>query len=241
MKTFLTFLFAICMANTLVLSQDSLDVVRLKDGKTYRGTITRQTSGTSIEIKVGKNNVLAFEEDEIAKVYKEAINMPADSIDAYGGRFSMGAAIGGGGLLGVPFRFTLNKTSVFELGLFYRPFIINYGNDNYDIKGGLLLAGSLNLAMKKQYNPIKRKVVSNGLFVRGGIGLSEYKESILGFGWASERFRRGIKKYSFVSELGPGMVIRNWLDDPKLSTGLKNDKKVGFILVWKIHWNSYPR
>lgn len=104
-----------------------------------------------------------------------------------------------------------------------------------------MAAAALNISMDKQYNPQKRKVIANGLFVRGGLSFGEYQEALLGFGWASERFRRNTKKYSFVSELGPGIVVRKWLDQPSLAYGIENTNKVGFVLAWKIHWNSYPK
>lgn len=238
MKTLLAFLIAFCFAMGAAFGQENIDVVRLKSGKVYRGSIVRNQPGQPLELKVGPNNIFTFNEDEIAKITSEPFNLDADSLAAYGGRFSFGAAIGGGGLLGVPLRFKLVRNSTFEVGPFYRPFALNrYGG--LEIKSGFMVAAALNLGMDKKYNAVKRKIIANGLFLRGGITLSEYKETLLGFGWASERFRRNNKKNSFISELGPGLVIRHWLDKPSLSYGV-DASKVGFVLAWKVHWSSYP-
>ncbi len=239
MKTLLAFSFFLCFATGTAFSQAHLDVVHLKNGNVFRGNITRNQTNEPLELKVGPGNVFVFERDEIASITTELFEINADSLLAYGGPVSIGAAIGGGGLLGLPLRINLGKTSAFEAGLFFRPFIVKF-YDSYDIKGGLLVAGALNLGMKKQYKPLKRKIVSNGVFIRGGTGISKYKETVLGFGWASERFRQNNKKYSFISELGPGLVVRHWLTDPDLGFIPEKTNEVGFILVWKIHWNSYP-
>ncbi len=237
MKTLLAFLFAFCFATGAALGQESLDVVRLKNGKVYRGQILRNQPGQPLELKVGPNNTFYFNADEIAQVSSEPINLNADSLANYGGGLSIGAAIGGGGLLGVPFRFKLVRNSTFEVGPYYRPFALNrYGG--LEIKSGFMVAAALNLGMDKKYNAVKRKVIANGLFIRGGITLTQYKETLLGFGWASERFRRNNKKNSFISELGPGLVIRHWLDRPSLSYGV-DASKVGFVLAWKVHWSAY--
>ncbi|MCF8248034.1 MAG: hypothetical protein K9J37_22890 [Saprospiraceae bacterium] len=239
MKTLLAFLFAFCFAMGAAFSQAHLDVVHLKNGNVFRGNITRNQPNEPLELKTGPGNVFVFQRDEIASITTELFEINADSLLAYGGPVSIGAAIGGGGLLGLPLRINLGKTSAFEAGLFFRPFIVKF-SDSYDVKGGLLVAGALNLGMKKQYKPLKRKVVSNGVFIRGGTGISKYKETVLGFGWVSERFRQNNKKYSFISELGPGLVIRHWLTDPDLGFIPDKTSEVGFILAWKIHWNSYP-
>lgn len=106
-----------------------------------------------------------------------------------------------------------------------------------------MLAGSINLGMNKRFNAAKRKIVANGAFIRGGTVISKYKESLFGVGWARERFQINNKNASFVSELGPGLVIRHWVAD---RTGLDgfysrcDISEVGFVFMWKIHWNGYP-
>lgn len=240
MKTLLAFLFVCCFATGAVTAQEKIDVVRLKNGVTYRGTLLSSPNADTVELRDSRVSVLSFTKEEIDRISVEYPNFKADSLAKFGGVFSIGWAIGGGDLLGVPLRLRIGNTGAFETGLFFRPFIIKLYNNDVDVKGGLLVAGALNLGMKKQYKPLKRKVVSNGVFIRGGTGISKYKETVLGFGWASERFRQNNKKYSFISELGPGLVIRHWLNDPDLGFIPDKTSEVGFILAWKIHWNSYP-
>ncbi len=210
MKTLLVFLLVFCFATGAAHSQEKVDVVRMKNGVTYRGTLLSSPTADTIELRDSRVSVLSFMKEEVEKITAEYPSFTKDSLATFGGVFSIGWSIGGGGLFGVPLRFRLGQQTVFETGFLYRPFLKSNPSEN-KFKGGMMVVGSINLGMKKKYNPVKRKVVSNGVFFRGGTGISKYKESLFGFGWARERFKPYNKNASFVSELGPGLLIRHWV------------------------------
>jgi hypothetical protein len=237
MKPVLSFFFAFCFAITASFCQETVDVIQLKNGEVYRGTIVKKDPDGTVELRVGQGNIMVFTRDEIRRLTTEDSRMSADSLNLYGRGPNLGFAIGGGGLLGVPFRTKLGNNSAFEIGPFVRPFILSYSNAGSEVNLSLLLAASINFNLKKKYNPQKQKVVANGLFIRGGTSFGKYKESLVGFGWAGERFKKSNRRMSFIHELGPGIIIRHWFDEGNNFDSPKN--KVGFVLAWKVHINSY--
>jgi hypothetical protein len=236
MKTALTFLFFICFSMASTFGQSVIDVVRLNNGEVYRGQIIKKDIDGTIELKVGRNNIMVFAPDEIKKLDTETIAVPSDSLSNYGGKIGLGFAVGGGGLVGFPLRIKLGEKSSFEVGPFFRPFIEFY-EKSIEIHGGLMVAGAINFNMSKHYNVYKEKIIRNGLFIRYGRSFGKYDESLVAFGWAGERFKKARQKMSFVHELGPGIIVRHWFDGSFLVDFPKN--KIGVGLIWKVHANNY--
>jgi hypothetical protein len=240
MKTALTFFFAFCFAMGAAFCQEKLDVVQLKNGVVYKGKIIGSPNGDTLKLRDSPSSVLFFAKSEIGKISYEYPGFSSDSLGAYGGKISIGEAIGGGGLFGVPVRVRMGKANAFEAGLFFRPFLGRLSG-GYEFKRGFAVAGAFNLGMNKKYKPLKQKIIANGVFFRAVGVISKYKESLFGFGWASERFRLNNKSRSFISELGPGLIIRHWVTDPDLGFSPYTNGEVGFVLFWKISWFAHSK
>ena len=144
----------------------------------------------------------------------------------YGGRVSLGPAVGGGGIVGIPLRIYFAEKLALELAAFYRPI---FGIDD---PGGPFLSGGLDVYFNKRYVARKRKVRLNGLFLKGGFGVSStVNTQMIAVGWAHEMFHKKNKRYSFSFELGPGFIFSQ----------IKRTDVVGlstnpFALYWKLHW-----
>lgn len=149
----------------------------------------------------------------------------------YGGRTTFGIAIGGGGLVGLPMRIYMAEKVALEIAVFYRPVIIIGGSANDP--GGPMFTGGFDFYCTKRYIPSLNRVSMNGIFIKGGHGFSELiTSSMLGFGWAYERFNTKNKANSFSFELGPGVLF----NDVKGSDISIED--VQPVLYWKIHWSG---
>ncbi len=148
----------------------------------------------------------------------------------YGGRVTLGIAIGGGGILGVPLRIYMTEQAALEIGVFYRPVIVINGGDTS--VGGPMFAGGFDFYVSKKYVPRRHKVRLNGLFLKGGYGVSDLVDSsFVAAGWAFEQMREGNYSYSFSSELGPGVMF-NDVKDPAYEM-----EETAFALYWKFHWS----
>ncbi len=144
----------------------------------------------------------------------------------YGGRFTLGIAIGGGGIAGIPIRIFFAQLFALELGVYYRPVIVIGGDSD---PGGPMFAGGFDIYFNKRYS--RSRIKLNGIFIKGGYSLSKIVHSeFAALGWAHERMRVGNRSYSFSIELGTGLIFNQLKrDDVEM-----ND--IGFLLYWKFHW-----
>ncbi|MCP4677016.1 MAG: hypothetical protein GY854_16175, partial [Deltaproteobacteria bacterium] len=156
----------------------------------------------------------------------ETTDVSSENPGDYGGMFTLGVALGGGGIVGIPARIFFAELFAFELGAYYRPVIVIDGDSD---PAGVMFAGGFDIYFNKRYSD--RRIKLNGIFVKGGFGISRivYSE-FAALGWAHERMHVGNERYSFSFELGTG-VLFNQLKQDDVDV---ND--IGFLLYWKFHW-----
>lgn len=213
-------------------SQEYKDVVYLKDGSVIKGTIIEQIPNEQVKIKTEGGSIFVYRFSDIEKITKEREEI---NLDEYGGDFSYGVAIGGGGLGGVPIRFYTNSMTAIELGAYYRPIFIDMGYTS-DIKSSIALAGGINIFLDKHYKSIKEKIKLNGLSVKGGYATSSISdEYFISFGWAHESFKKRNKKQSFIFELGGGYLKQNFKDPYEVEISIP------VLIYWKLNWNWYSK
>jgi hypothetical protein len=177
-------------------------------------------------------NTFVFEYSEIEKItkVKEEINF-----DDYGGQFSYGIAIGGGGIVGVPLRYYINQRIAFEAGAFYRMFI---NLDEETTSNGVMIAGGPILYFDKSYNSFKERIISNGITFKAGYSFSDYNETMFALAWARESFKKKNTKNSFVFELGAGVL--NYIEQDNMEY-YGSSSTTQPILYWKVHWSWYGK
>jgi len=126
------------------------------------------------------------------------------STSDFGGLFSIGVSVGGGGLVNIPLRIFPTEKFAFEFTPGLRPVInLNSGKTCLNIA----LMGGLTFYFTKDYIAYKNKVRMNGLFIKGGGSLGgKYNEIIFGAGWLYERFKVVNPYRSFNFELGFGVI-----------------------------------
>ncbi len=156
----------------------------------------------------------------------------------HAGDISLGIALGGGGIVGVPLRYNFGPTSAIELGAFYRPVLYVDEFENLITSGSVMFVFGPQLSLGRTFKEHKRKMNSNGLFLKGGHSFGLYSESLAALGWVLEGFREETPNRSFIFELGAGLSFRHWVDDPflPLPDGVANTT---FLIYWKVHWNWY--
>lgn len=164
-------------------------------------------------------------------------------LSGYGGKLSVGAAIGGGSLLGVPIRIYPTEKVALEFSVGLRPVITIGGTTEYTIN--VFTGGDLNVFFSKTYNNMKNRVQMNGLFAKAGGSFGErYKESLFAFGWVYERIKDKNKNKSLNLELGIGVIKLTdkyfvgrdyyyYSADESLGTSIKP------LLYWKVSWNFF--
>ena len=117
------------------------------------------------------------------------------SPDDFGGKFSLGPAIGGGGLVSLPLRYYFTQKAILELGPYL---ILNWDEGGIDV----MVAGGIVLYFSKNYIDYKQKCKSNGIFIKGGYSFLDPAASFVAAGWAHESFRLKNQRRSFNTELG---------------------------------------
>jgi hypothetical protein len=121
----------------------------------------------------------------------------------FGGKFSLGSAIGGGGAVGLPLRYYINQMSILELGPYFRPV---YNWDTGKVGTNVLIAGGYVYYVRKMYIISKQKCISDGIFIKGGYSFWRWPDYFATFGWAHEIFQLDYERHSFNTELGVGLL-----------------------------------
>ncbi|MBN1415719.1 MAG: hypothetical protein JW973_11515 [Bacteroidales bacterium] len=205
------------------------DIIYLKNGSVVKGKITEQIPGETLKIQTNDGSVWVFNYAEIDKITQESEEM---NLDEYGGHVSFGVAIGGGGLVGCPLRFGGSKFA-FEIAPFFRPVIDLTGGELYP---SVMFAGGPAFFSDKFYKAHKQKIKRNGFYIKGGYSLATIgHEAMFSMGWVHESFRLTSKRYSFIFELGPGIIRQ----DDEFFSHSSAKSRWQFALYWKIHWNWY--
>jgi hypothetical protein len=245
------------------------DVVYLKNGSIIKGVISEQIPNVSLKIETSDGSIFVYKSEEIEKIAKveaplvnnEAVQttrkIPDVDVKEYGSHFSMGIAIGGGGIIGIPIRVFLHQNIPFEIAVHLRPILFakattnNNGTNSLssiEIYPNLLITGEFDFFFGRKYVPYKRISLS-GIFIKGGYSTGTRFDGILGaIGWQYERFKLNQKNNSFSFGLGIGV---EQLTD---KTAKQSDKGGWYgqmetpqevyikpMLYWKIAWNLFVR
>ncbi|MBK6409312.1 MAG: hypothetical protein IPF78_06355 [Flavobacteriales bacterium] len=249
------FILLATLATLNMAAQTTVDVVELKNGSILRGTIIEQVPSESLKLKTADGSVFVYPMDEVARITRETLTDPLEEkpdMSQYGGVFGLGVALGGGGIVGFPVRSYVAKNVVLEAGIFLRPSLVARRTTYYDGYGNLLgddrdtrftvtpfFAGGFDVMLGERYDKYDRKIVRNGIAIRGGTNLSaQVDESMFALGWVRERFNRERKSASYNMELGLGAVFYADEEDNPLS---ELDVNLSFLpmIYWKLHWNWY--
>ena len=231
MKKIILFIASLLLA-TIVFSQETQDVVYLKNDSIIRGIIIEQVPNEQIKIKINNGSVFICKFSEIIKITKEVEEI---NLDEYGGKFSTGVAIGGGGIVGIPLRFYFTPKFAIEAGAYLRPVIKerqSYYSGYYDISAGVMVACGTIIYFQKYYKSHREKIKLNGILLKGGYSFSEAPDAFISLGWAHESFRKNNKNHSFIFELGFG-VISSYI--------YSNSSEAMPLIYWKLHWNWYNK
>ena len=170
------------------------------------------------------------------------IPLTPDSIkfEDYGGPWSIGFALGGGGLIGMPVRFFLHRNFAIELGAYVRGLIVDA-----TFFPGLNVTGGINYYTKSSYNQIKQKIRHDGLFLRGGTSLysAEIKEFMVMAGWTRDHFAAAVNNHAFTLDLGVGLLNSTYTkrESGTWGTSISHIKSNTPMLYWKFSWGIFPK
>jgi len=161
----------------------------------------------------------------------------------FGGLFSIGVSVGGGGLVNIPLRIFPTEKFAFELTPGLKP-AIDLNNDKVYLN--IALVGGLTYYFTKDYIQYKNKVRMNGLFIKGGGSFGgRYNEILFGAGWTYERFKVVNQNRSFNIELGFGMIRLKDMDyylyesGSSLYEGTAEEFFWQPALFWRIAWHFF--
>jgi len=99
-------------------------------------------------------------------------------------RLSLGVAVGGSGLLGPEFQYRPTRHLAFDIGIYGRTVHSNVFEPHWYL--GPAADFDLSVFILHHDKPEKNKKIYNGLYLKGGIGLSVLQEYMAGFGWVRE-------------------------------------------------------
>lgn len=217
-------------------SNQSTDIVILNDGTTLKGKITETIDSDYISLKTTDGKIIKIEYSEIKEFQIKKTDV---DLSIYGGDISIGAAIGGGGLIGIPIRYFITEKMPVEAGVHLRPILDD------DLYWNILIAGTYNYYFNKKLKKYKNRVQMNGLFLNGGYHFGkEYNGTLVSFGWAYERFKLQHKNYSVSFELGVGMEFLRENEEafydyyPSSSQPATTTSP---MLFWKVAWNFFVK
>jgi|GEM_PF-1573321 len=245
MKTFLSILFALIFCYP-VYSQKPVDVVHLKNGNVIRGAITEQTPPT-LKIETPDGNIFVYRYDEIEKIMREDGQPPANESSRpegfnadESGTIGVGIAAGGGGLAGIPLRFSLSRRLVAEAGVFVIPAVIkaekyylnpegeysNSGTTKTQLRMSPLIAGGLDYFIGESFHPKSGKLVKNGMMLRAGTTVgAKYNVPVQSFNPSAE--------YTIDSSFSQTMLVIGWARERYKTTGKKSvyilELGIGFL------------
>jgi len=219
-------------------SQGKKDYVYLKNGTIVVGTIIQEIQYDQIILRTDEGSLLSFKFAEIEKILQK--DDWKANIDQYGGDWSIGIALGGGGIIGLPTRYFLNSRNALEIGTYYKPGLIkiyeedDYGEDIYTyFLHSLVVTCGWNYYIGSYYKAHRQKIKLNGITFKGGIGTGDFDSYMIAAGWIHESFRKNNKQTSFNLELGPGYILTNSYDKAR------DASTSSFAIYWKIQWNLF--
>ncbi len=241
MKKFVLFITGLFIT-IIVLSQEKQDVVYLKNGSVIRGEIMEMIPDDHIKIETRDGNLFVYTFDEIEKMEKETVKSSSPfkniSNENDGSYFSdyfansaLGFAIGGGGILGLTYRYFLDEKIGIEGGVFYRPsFYLDYYDELVTSSTAMLTVGPV-LYLKTSEN-WKGKIKKNGLSVKVGIApVGELNEIFGSINWLHDTYNPRNHNRYFSFELGLGA-----LNKYKVPIYADIESQNTILLYWKLNW-----
>ena len=238
----ITLLIGAIFLFTLAFSQESIDVVYLKNGSIIKGEITEMIPNDHIKIKTEGGNIFVYTFDEIEKMEKETSkgSSPFRNVtnENDGGYFSeyfansaIGPAIGGGGLLGLTYRYFPDEKIGIEGGAFYRPVIYEDYHDNIMTSSTIMIAFGPVFYLKTSEN-WKGKIKKNGISAKIGVSpIGESNEIMATINWLNDTYKPQNKNRYFSLELGLGA-----LNTYKIPYNAKRGTGTTALIYWKLNW-----
>jgi hypothetical protein len=238
-----TLIFIVLSINLFVFAQENQHVVSLKNGSIIKGQIIELIPNEHVKIETIGGSIFIFTFDEIEKIENEKINNSslalteisansAELLSEYFTQFSIGVAIGGGGILGATYRYFMNEQFGIEGGLFFRPGIYeDYYRDINPIYSLATVAGPL-YYIRSSKN-LRGKIKKNGISVKVGISpIGDLNEFLGAVNWLHDTYRPENKNRYFSFELGAGFDYRY-----NMPFDVSGDVAASvFILYWKLNW-----
>jgi len=235
-------LIACLLLTTIIFSQENIDVIYLKNGSIIKGEITEMIPNDHIKIKTEGGNIFVYTINEIEKMEKETakVSSPFRNVtnENDGGYFSeyfaksaVGPAIGGGGLLGLTYRYFPDEKIGVEGGAFYRPGIYEDYHEDSVVSSTVMIAFGPVFYLKTSEN-WKGKIKKNGISAKIGIApIGELNEIMGTINWVHDTYKPQNKDHYFAFELGLGAInMYNLPADANGETG------TSAAIYWKLNW-----
>jgi hypothetical protein len=235
-------LVTIFLISIYAYAQESKDVVYLKNGSVIKGEITEMIPNEHIKIKTADGSLFVYSFAEIEKTEKETVeDSPFKQVntDAKGGYYSdyfikssLGVAIGGGGLVGLTYRYFPNEQIGVEGGIFYRPgFYEDYYGDIQTSSSVMFAFGPV-FYLKTTMNE-KGRIKKNGISVKVGVSpVGELNEFMGALNWVYDTYKPEKKNRYFSLELGGGFLNRYQMPYD-ISVDVATTAP---LLYWKLNW-----
>ena len=246
MKKIMLIAIAFVLGIGCSLGQTQQDVLELKDGSVVKGVIVEQVPGQYYKVKVYDGNIVTIAIANVVKITKRDQEV---FLSEYGGKYSLGFCIGGGGLIGMPARLMLTEKVAIEASLLLRPVIwldedLN-ADDSRDPSLNIAFVAGPVIYFTKRNNQHKQRVQMNGIFLKGGLTNGpDVSEKMFALGWAFERFKTHKKNSSVSFQLGLGAVVsedKNF--EPIQTSYFSQDESLAStttpMIFWKVAWNFY--
>lgn len=234
-----TFVLSLCLLVTCVAVAQTTrtDIVYLRSGMVLRGKIQGRGNDGTIRMiaEDGRETIISFR--EIKNITIDGIGTnPAD----YGSSRAIGLVLRGEGGIGISYRLKFQKDTWADLNV--QPdlrLLVNKYNDKFRISPGINLGAEFDFFLQRFYKERRQRVRANGIFLRGVFGANAYPLTTLSAGWCTEYFRLNTYKRSLMLNIGPGMLINHWYDDPKNAAYTKGYDKFMPWAIIKLQWHFF--
>lgn len=234
-----TFALLICLlVASLAMAQDAgKDIVYLRSGMVLRGKILGRNEDGALRMMSNDGREILVSFREIKNITIEGIGtIPGD----YGSNKAIGLVLRGEGGIGISYRLKFQKDIWADFNV--QPdlrLLVNKYNDKFRVSLGINLGTEFDFFVKRFYKERRQRVRANGIFLRGVYAVNAYPLTTLSAGWCSEYFKLNNYKRSVMLNIGPGMLINHWYDDPKNSAFTKGYSKFMPWVIFKIQWNFF--
>ena len=235
-------LVSIFFISICVFAQESKDVIYLKNGSVIKGEITEMIPNQHVKIKTADGSLFVYSFNEIEKTEKEIVeNSPFKQVstDAKGGYYSdyfvkssLGVAIGGGGLVGLTYRYFPTEKIGIEGGAFYRPAWYEDYNGDIKVSSSVMFAFGPVYYLKTSMSE-SGKIKKNGVSVKVGVSpIGELNEFMGAVNWVYDTYKSTNKDRYFSFELGLGFLNRY-----QMPYDISMDvPTTAPLLYWKLNW-----